>query len=217
MEISLSTNEFKALSSESRTKILKLLDERNYTLSELSSKTGMAAPTIKQHATILMGSGLIELKDEGRKWKYYTLTRKGRELISAQKSPGTNILIILSTTVLVAALGVALIFSSLNLQYSANAGSAEYDARNAIEPLNSTAAGKNIPGQQAAKTKSCTGAFTIGSRGTDNPYAGIPADQDAALECAYANTEQECLAIDKWNTDTNSKVVPDGRPDCKWE
>ena len=44
--IELSTNEFKALSSKTRTNILKMLDERNYTLSEIASKTGMAICSI---------------------------------------------------------------------------------------------------------------------------------------------------------------------------
>ena len=81
-ELSLTQSDFKALSSESRTKILKILEGRNYTLSELSAKTGMAAPTIKQHASILVDSGLIELRDEGRKWKYYELTEAGKGIVS---------------------------------------------------------------------------------------------------------------------------------------
>jgi len=112
-ELSLSTNEFKALSSKTRTNILKILKERNYTLSELAVKTQMAAPTVKQHTSILLETGLIELRDTGRKWKYYSLTKKGNQLIES-KSKQTNIFIILSSTIIVALLGMML-FSTMNL------------------------------------------------------------------------------------------------------
>ena len=106
-EISLSTNEFKALSSKTRTNILKMLDERNYTLSELSAKTGMAPPTVKQHTTILADAGFIELKDEGRKWKYYSLTDKGQKVIESKKKQ-TGILIVLSSTIIVCLLALTI-------------------------------------------------------------------------------------------------------------
>ena len=120
-ELSLSTNEFKALSSKTRTNILKILKERNYTLSELAVKTQMAAPTVKQHTSILLETGLIELRDTGRKWKYYSLTKKGNQLIES-KSKQTNIFIILSSTIIVALLGMML-FSTMNLAPTATSDS----------------------------------------------------------------------------------------------
>ncbi len=96
-EVQLSSNEFKALSSDSRTTILKLLNERNYTLTELASKLDMSSPTVKQHLNILLESDLIELIDEGRKWKYYSLTRKGKKISSPESS---SFLIILSFAVI---------------------------------------------------------------------------------------------------------------------
>lgn len=108
-QIQMSTNEFKALSSKTRTEILKMLNERNYTLSELSQKTGMAAPTVKQHATILLDAGLIDLKDEGRKWKYYTLTRKGKKILENNPQK-TNILIILASSI-IALVGLGMIIA----------------------------------------------------------------------------------------------------------
>ncbi|MCR4368857.1 MAG: winged helix-turn-helix domain-containing protein, partial [archaeon] len=101
---SLTTHEFKALSSTTRTAILKMLGERNYTLSELSAKTGMAAPTVKQHASILMDSGLIELLDEGRKWKYYSLTKKGKQILDSRQKQ-TSFMLILSSGIIIAMVG----------------------------------------------------------------------------------------------------------------
>ncbi|MBN2067418.1 MAG: metalloregulator ArsR/SmtB family transcription factor [Candidatus Diapherotrites archaeon] len=94
--IEISSNEFKALASETRTEMIKLLRERNHTLTELSQKLNMAAPTIKQHLEILQQAGLIEGLDEGRKWKYYTLTRKGKNIVGGEAP--TNVLIVLAVS-----------------------------------------------------------------------------------------------------------------------
>ena len=79
-EIKLSGPEFKALASETRAGIIKLLKGRNHTLTEMSKKLRLAAPTIKQHLSILEKADLIEELDEGRKWKYYRLTRKSKNI-----------------------------------------------------------------------------------------------------------------------------------------
>lgn len=94
-ELQLGSQEFKALSSDVRVGILKMLKDRNYTLTELSEKLEMAAPSTKQHLEILVGNGLIEQRDEGRKWKYYSLTRKGKYLLLGDKHD-TVVLVVLS-------------------------------------------------------------------------------------------------------------------------
>ncbi len=92
-EITIGREEFKALSSDTRINIIKLLNERNYTLSEISAKMNMSSPTIKQHLETLVHSDLIQQKDEGRKWKYYYLTRKGKKLIEPESEPRVMILL----------------------------------------------------------------------------------------------------------------------------
>jgi DNA-binding transcriptional ArsR family regulator len=37
---------------------------------------------VKQHLDSLQGAGLVELNDEGRKWKYYSLTHEAKSLTS---------------------------------------------------------------------------------------------------------------------------------------
>ncbi|GAG30937.1 unnamed protein product, partial [marine sediment metagenome] len=96
-EIRISRNEFKALASDTRTGIIKLLQKRNHTLTEISKKMKMAAPTIKQHLGILKNAELIQELDEGRKWKYYCLTRKGKGIFS-HETP-VNILVVLGISV----------------------------------------------------------------------------------------------------------------------
>lgn len=97
-EIRLSSTEFRALASETRAGIIKLLQQRNHTLTELSKKLSLAAPTIKQHLGVLEGAELIQELDEGRKWKYYSLTRKGKNIFS-QETPA-NVLIVLGISVI---------------------------------------------------------------------------------------------------------------------
>ncbi len=99
--IAISNNEFKALASETRTEMIKLLRERNHTLTELSKKLDMAAPTIKQHLDILQQAGLIEGLDEGRKWKYYTLTRKGKNIFATEAPANVLIVLAISAVVMV--------------------------------------------------------------------------------------------------------------------
>ena len=105
-EITISSEEFKALSSETRTEIIKLLKQRNYTLSEIAKKLGLATSTVKQHLDVLSNTDLIKQKDEGRKWKYYSLTRKGSEIFAPR-----------DTTSILITLGVG-IFAVVILMYS---------------------------------------------------------------------------------------------------
>lgn len=97
-DIRLSSSEFKALASETRAGIIKLLRERNHTLTELSKKLRLAAPTVKQHLGILQTAEIIQELDEGRKWKYYSLTRKGKNMFSPETP--VNIFIVLGITVI---------------------------------------------------------------------------------------------------------------------
>ncbi|MFH1544634.1 MAG: winged helix-turn-helix domain-containing protein [archaeon] len=117
-EITLTVNEFKALSSNTRINILKLLKERNHTLSELSAKLQMASPTIKQHLDTLIQSDIVEQNDEGRKWKYYSLTRKGKNLLEPVQ---TNVIILIGVSA-IALMAVMYVFISFSFYTGASAG-----------------------------------------------------------------------------------------------
>lgn len=97
-EITLTSAEFKALASDTRTGIIKILGNRNHTLSELSKKMSLAAPTVKQHLSVLEQAGLVACIDEGRKWKYYSLTKKGKKIV--QPETPTSVLIVLALSAL---------------------------------------------------------------------------------------------------------------------
>jgi len=85
MEVKLSQKTFKALANPTRIAILKQLDKRRFTQSELSENLGFAIPTIKQHLQDLEKAGLVSILDEGRKWKYVELTKDGKAILHPEE------------------------------------------------------------------------------------------------------------------------------------
>jgi DNA-binding transcriptional ArsR family regulator len=79
--IVLDQQKFEALSSKIRVNILKNLDNRPMTASELSKKMGYAKSTLHNNLHILKDTGLIDLKKDERKWIYYKLTSEGSYLL----------------------------------------------------------------------------------------------------------------------------------------
>jgi DNA-binding transcriptional ArsR family regulator len=80
-KITLDREVFRTLASGTRVDIIKSLDRRRKTLSELAKQFNMSVSTIKEHLENLVAVGLIVQMDEGHKWKYYELTRKGRGIL----------------------------------------------------------------------------------------------------------------------------------------
>ncbi|MFH1294313.1 MAG: winged helix-turn-helix domain-containing protein [Candidatus Aenigmatarchaeota archaeon] len=85
-KITLDVKAFRTLASDSRIAILKSLDERRRTLTELSKKFNLSASTVKEHMEKLTEADLVRMLDDGHKWKYYELTSKGRQILH----PGTT-------------------------------------------------------------------------------------------------------------------------------
>jgi len=85
-KISLDMESFKALASEQRVELLKRLDKRRMTLSDMAHSLGLSPSTVKEHLDKLVAAKLVEQLDEGRKWKYYTLTRKGRAVLHPERT-----------------------------------------------------------------------------------------------------------------------------------
>jgi len=85
MDIRLDKETFKALASTTRVDVLKLLGQRNHMQSELASALSLSVPTVKEHLSALERAGLVERHDEGRKWKYYSLTKKGKGVLNPEE------------------------------------------------------------------------------------------------------------------------------------
>jgi DNA-binding transcriptional ArsR family regulator len=109
-KITLDRETFKALAVDSRVKILRLLDDRQHTLTDLSEELGMAPSTIKEHLDTLVSAGLITQIDKGMKWKYYRLTSKGKEIINPYEK---KVLILLATSLLAAMASMYVLVSRL--------------------------------------------------------------------------------------------------------
>ncbi len=86
-KIVLDPEAFKVLASDTRIQILKSLDSRPKTVSELSRELELNKATVFEHLQQLLNGGLVKKKDkEGRKWVYYTLTYKGTSLLHPETS-----------------------------------------------------------------------------------------------------------------------------------
>ena len=70
----------KLLFSKTKIEILKKLNERNYTISELSKILGKSKSTISEHLNTLYKMGLVD-KESHSKWVYYKITNKGKKVL----------------------------------------------------------------------------------------------------------------------------------------
>jgi len=69
----------KALSTDTRQEITRLLSKRPYTASELAKILNKHVTTIAEHLYVLEKSGVVRRKESTNKWVYYTLTDKGEK------------------------------------------------------------------------------------------------------------------------------------------
>ncbi len=97
-KITLDTETFKVLASETRINILKKLDKSQLTVSDLARVMEMSKATLYEHLEKLIGVGLIKKKEDGRKWVYYKLTWKGKNIVHPER---TKIAIALTVFILV--------------------------------------------------------------------------------------------------------------------
>jgi DNA-binding transcriptional ArsR family regulator len=109
-QITLDRKSFKALASETRIRVLKALDTRQKTLSELSKALGMSKPTLLKHLERLIHADLIVKKEDHRKWVYYRITGKGKNILHPER---VKIMVLLSTAVISLCSAIALALISI--------------------------------------------------------------------------------------------------------
>lgn len=107
--ITLDQESFKALASDVRVGILKHLDVRRETVTDLSNLMTLSKPTLLEHLEKLQSAGLVKRIDEGRKWIYYELSDKGRKILHPER---VAITLALGIAVALAAIGVFLVLSA---------------------------------------------------------------------------------------------------------
>ena len=108
-KITLDQESFKALASDVRVGILKHLDVRRETVTDLSNLMTLSKPTLLEHLEKLQSAGLVKRIDEGRKWIYYGLSDKGRKILHPER---VAITLALGVAVALAAIGVFLVLSA---------------------------------------------------------------------------------------------------------
>ena len=86
-KITLDREVFKALASDTRLDILKALDVRQKTVTELAKELELNKATVFEHLEKLAAVGLIQKQEEDveRKWVYWQLTWTGRRLLHPEK------------------------------------------------------------------------------------------------------------------------------------
>lgn len=97
-KITIDKETLKAIASDTRLDILKQLDKKKHTLSDLSKSLKLSGPTIKEHLDVLSNAGLVRKEDSLRKWKYYSLTFKGKGLLRPNE---TKLFLTLLITIIV--------------------------------------------------------------------------------------------------------------------
>ena len=70
---------FKALSDETRLRILVLLSERELCVCQLESALRLSQTKVSRHLTVLRNVGLVNDRREGL-WIFYSLAKPGNEL-----------------------------------------------------------------------------------------------------------------------------------------
>ena len=118
--ITLDRESFKALASEVRVEILKQLEARRMTVTDLSHAMSLAKPTLLEHLDRLLSAGLVNKADEGRKWIYYDLTKRGRNILHPHQ---VKIMLSLAMSILLVAAGIAAVIAALAAPSSGSTGS----------------------------------------------------------------------------------------------
>lgn len=92
-KIELDKSSFKALSSESRLKIIKILNNKDMRVTDIAEELDLSKPTVLEHLKKLEKSELIKRKREDKKWVYYGLTDKAKSLLEPKMDKRIKILI----------------------------------------------------------------------------------------------------------------------------
>lgn len=83
-EVILDKQTFKALVSDTRIAILKLLNKQMMTLQDISEEMKLAHTSILSHMKVLEKAKLVQKEETSRKWKYYRITDSGKKIIKPE-------------------------------------------------------------------------------------------------------------------------------------
>lgn len=157
-KITLDADTFRALASSTRLTVLKALDERRKTLTELSRDLALNKATVHEHMQLLTAAGLVRKRDdEGRKWIYYELTWTGQRILHPEATTTFNLLLGLS--IAAAGGGVAMLGRALGWWLAEHKPAADEDFQ--------TFGGEGAQ-QDSAPADSASGGSSAASSGTED-------------------------------------------------
>ena len=130
--ITLDRESFKALASEVRVEVLKQLETRRMTVTDLSNAMNLAKPTLLEHLERLVSAGLVTKLDEGRKWIYYELTRRGRTILHPHQ---VKIMISLALSFVLVGAGIVAVLLAATNTYGNGSLSGGTDSGSFWDPL----------------------------------------------------------------------------------
>jgi len=101
--VTLDQASFRALASEVRVEVLKKLDERRMTVTDLANALQLSKPTLLEHLEKLQAAELVKRVDEGRKWIYYELSGRGKKILHPER---VTIVVSLCLSIFLGAAGI---------------------------------------------------------------------------------------------------------------
>ena len=103
-KVTLDREAFKALASDTRLEILRTLDGKKMSLTEISRATKLNKATLHEHLSKLLEADLVKRKErDGHKWVYYRLSWKGESLLHPEN---TKIVVMFSLAFMILAAGL---------------------------------------------------------------------------------------------------------------
>jgi DNA-binding transcriptional ArsR family regulator len=127
-KVTLNRDAFKALASDTRLDIIRTLDGKKMSLTELSKATSLNKATLHEHLNKLTEADLVKrIQREGHKWVYYKLSWKGESLLHPENTKIVIVFAAAFTALIAGFIQMYLYFSSLMIPESAQ----EYGVLNA--------------------------------------------------------------------------------------
>lgn len=129
----------KVLASDTRREILRLLRERNMTVTELARELDLGKATVHEHLNKLTDAGLVRRKEDERLWVYYEVSPEGKRMLNPQR---TRFYLIVAVSVLA---GIAAILALALFLSTGGGGDPSHDLTGAPEATTQDGLAVQVP------------------------------------------------------------------------
>ena len=205
-----------AIDNKVRRTILNKLKDRPYTVSELADSFSLSVPTVKEHIDKLVNAGLVKLEesDRERKWKYYSLTRDGDEIVKSSTRAIPINVVIMFGIVIIGIVIILTMFGNLKLGFNQETGTGDGTEG---QPLAAGAPEAGSPegnreGESAGKDNTGAAGGTTGEAVAGGTAGGVTTDyyDYSTLNATVANETNESMNItgNETGNETPENVTP---------